>query len=250
MKRLSTVSISLLLGVAIWLALRPVTVAEAVLWNDLVRPQLRGAFFAPDAWSGWMYAVIAKRAIGLIRLSEFSLRIPALLAGVVFLLTLPRRLWAVLAAAVAVGFGWFSTAGGPGLALGFCAAAWRWRSAAPWLLGLAVAAYPPIAIPLLAVALWRGIDAIEHFAVPALVTAFILLIVPLSHAGPVAAGREEGSVRDAVEPLRGHPMRIATPPATAPLYEFYKARYRQRDWEIVIQRGQTGGFQPVARPAP
>src|SRR5581483_6564463 len=94
-----------LFAVAVWLCLRPITAGEAILWNDLVRPPLRTAFFAPDAWSGWIYAVLAKRAVGLLRLSEFSLRLPALLAGGVWLALTPKR---PLYAIVPLLLGWFT----------------------------------------------------------------------------------------------------------------------------------------------
>lgn len=252
MERRSTAWISVISGVAfasaVWLAVtRPATLAEATLWNDLVRPPLRQAFFAQDAWSGWIYAVLAKRAAGLFRLSEFSMRLPALAAGGLYLWILPRRPALLLAAIVPVALGWFSTASGVGLALGFCAAAWRWHRAAPVLLGVAVATCPVLAAPLglLAVA-WAvrsGRDTVERIAIPAITTAFILSILPLSHAAapspPAVGSREERAVRDAVQPLRGRAARIATNPELTPLVEFYKARYRQRTWEITDQNPQV-----------
>jgi hypothetical protein len=238
-----------LLAVAVWLCLRPLTGAEAVLWNDLVRPPLRTAFFAPDAWSGFLYALLAKRTAGLLRLSEFSLRLPALLAVVAWLALTPKKPWFALLPLL---LGWFTTAEGYGVSLALCAAAWRWRSAAPWLLGLAIAVSPVFAIPLGLYGLTRGISSIERVAIPALVTAFVLLILPLSHAAMPAkseiGSREELAVRNAVQPLRGRAAVISAPPKSLPLLEFYKARYRQRGWQIesnLMDRGQSGGFQPL-----
>lgn len=254
MERLSTTSSKALFAtafaVAVWFALRPITAAEATLWNDLVRPSLRSAYLMPDAWSDWLYAVLAKRAAGLFRLSEFSLRLPAVLAGVVWLFLLPRKPIWVLAAAVPVALGWFSTATGHGVSLALCAAAWRWRTASPWLLGLAIAISPLFAVLLIPLAVTRGI---ERVAIPALTTAFILLIVPLSHAAwvekPAIGSREEAAFRNAVQPLRGHVVELSAAPDTIPILEFYKARYRQRGWQIqpnLMDRGQGGGFQPLS----
>jgi len=242
------IAIVAMFGAAVWHCLRPITVNEAVLWNDLVRPPLRTAFFAPDAWSGWMYALLAKRTVGLLRLSEFSLRIPALLAGASCLaLTAKRPIYAT----VPLLLGWFTTAEGYGVSLALCAAAWRWRSAAPWLLGLAIAVTPVFAIPLGLYAATRGIASIERVAIPALATAFVLLILPLSHAAaPVQSpigSREELAIRNQLQSLRGRAIVIDAAPETLPVLEFYKARYRQRSWQMEpnqVDRGQSGGFQP------
>lgn len=228
-------------AVAAYLAFaRPMTIREAILWDDLIRPPFRTAFFAPDAWSGWVYAVLAKRTIGLFRLSEFTLRLPAVLAAGAYLALLPRRLLFVIVAVVPVALGCFSTAGGVGLALAFCAAAWRWRRAAPLLIGFAVAASPVFALPLAALAVAAavrgGFAILERVAIPALVFAFILSVLPLSRADgvarPAAGGREVAVVHNALLPIRGRTVRISAPAPVRPLVAFYKARYRERGWEI------------------
>jgi len=253
MGRLYTASIRVaavaLFGAAVWLCLRPLTAGEAVLWNDLVRPPLRTAFFAPDAWSGWLYSLLAKRTVGLLRLSEFSLRLPALLAGAAWLALTPKKPFYAI---VPLLLGWFTTAEGYGISLALCAAAWRCRPAAPWLLGVAIGVSPWFAIPLGLYAATRRIATIERVAIPALVTAFVLLILPLSHAAAPATltigSREALAIRDAVQPLRSRAVEISAPPETISLLEFYKARYRQRNWQIesnLMDRGQSGGFQPL-----
>ncbi len=252
MERLSTKLVSALyvaaFAIAVYFALtRPATVREAILWNDLVRPPLRAVFFAPDAWSGWIYGVLAKRTVGLFRLSELSLRLPSILACAFYMALLPRRAIFLLAAMVPVALGWFSIAAGYGLALAFCAAAGHWRSSAPVLLGLAIASSPVFAIPLAivaaAAAFRDGMRPIEKVAIPAAVTAFIVLILPLSHAAAAAdravGSREEAALRVAVQPLRGQTVRISIRPELAPLLEFYKARYRQRAWQITDQAPQV-----------
>jgi hypothetical protein len=239
-----------LLGITVYLSVtRPITAAEAALWDHLVRPPARVALVAPDAWSGLLYALLAKRAIGLLRLSEFSFRLPALLAEVVWFAVLlravPRRRWPILliAAGAPVALGWFSHDGRAGLALAFASLCW-WRPdwAGLWA-GLAIAAFPVFALPL---ALWgavaatrRGFVVVERAVIPAIATAFILLIVPASHAGEAApvtlGGREEAAVKIAVDGLRSRgsaPLRIWGTPDALPLVEFYRARYRQRNWSV------------------
>src|SRR6476659_9944707 len=96
MERAFTVSTRILLaGLFVFAvfqaATRPLTIDEAVLWDHLVRPRFREAFVAPDAWHGLLYAIAAKRPIGLFRLPEFSLRLPALIAGAIYLLVIARN---------------------------------------------------------------------------------------------------------------------------------------------------------------
>jgi hypothetical protein len=242
MERLFTASTRLVLalGFAVavyWAAVRPITAAEAILWNDLVRPPLRVAFFAPDAWSGWLYALLAKRTVGLFRLSEFTLRLPALLACGVYLSVLPRRPVSILLAVYPIAVGLFSTGAGHGVALALCACAWRWRSAAPVLVGFAIVASIPVGLLAIPLLLRPGFESIEKVVIPAVVIAFIVLIVPLSHAeAPVKSAvgsREVEAVRERVQRLRDKPVRFSVTPPLAPILAFYKARYRQRSWEIV-----------------
>src|SRR5215831_17598320 len=78
---------------------RPVGIGEALLWDHLIRPPITEAFRSPDAWLGLGYAVVAKRAIGLFRLSEFTFRLPAVLSGLVcayFVWRKPRLLFLII----------------------------------------------------------------------------------------------------------------------------------------------------------
>ena len=217
MERLYTVatrSLAVLgLGVAAYLAAsRPISASEAGLWQHLVRPPLREAVKAPDAWSGLVYAVVAERAVGLFRLSEFSLRLPALLSGVVcaFILWRTGSLLVAGAYAIAVAAGWFSTAIGHGLALALWCMAVTVPRYAGWLFGLALAASPPAAI--LGIIWWR-IKDIERVLIPAAATALILLLVPASHFGP--------------------------PPSDDSRPDFYRETNRRNT-------ARSGGFQPPA----
>ncbi len=263
MKRLYTVSISVamaaLFGIVLWqAATRPVTVREAMLWDHLVRPPLRQAFLDAQAWHGLIYAVLAKRTAGLFRLSEFSLRLPALLGCAVFLWTMRRRfpVAGTLTALAAFGAGWFSSADPHAVALAFCALAVANRSADAVFMGLAVATSPDFAIVLLGFTIWQVFrhdwSAVDRTLIPAVTIAFVLLIIPLSHAAVAAPvgirGREASSARDALRSLRGRgPLRLSADPAVLPLLQFYRARYRQRDWEVTATDPQ---FRLNSRGAP
>src|SRR5262245_8409572 len=122
MEKLSTGAIRAAAGVgflaAIYLAAtRPIGVGEARLWYDLIRPPLQDTWHAPDAWLGLLYSLVAERVIGVLRLSELSLRLPALLAAAVGagLVWRTKKLLFLAAYAVGVGAGWFSTAAGHGI---------------------------------------------------------------------------------------------------------------------------------------
>src|SRR5690242_18179015 len=100
-------------GAAVYLAAtRPVTLPESLFWSHLVRPGFREALTASDAWSGLLEAILAKRSAGLLRLSEFSLRLPAILACAAYLAVLAqratKRTWALagLAAVAPILAGW------------------------------------------------------------------------------------------------------------------------------------------------
>lgn len=197
MERVYTASIKAValagLAIAVYLAWkRPIGVDEARLWQDLIRPPLREAFRAPDAWSGLLYAVVAERVVGLLRLSEFSLRLPAILSGAICAWVLWRSKRPLLAAAYlgAAGFGWFSNAASYGLAMALAFLAIDRPRHAGWLFGLAIAAHPAFAV--LAI-LWWKIKEIERVVIPAFVTAFLLMILPASHAGlpPTADARPD-----------------------------------------------------------
>jgi hypothetical protein len=188
MGKASTVSTRLaaalgLLLSAYFAATRALSVDEAALWTHLVRPPLREAFRAPDAWSGLLYSLLAERVIGILRLSELSLRIPALLSGmvcawIVWKSEKPLLTAGYLAAAI---IGWFSAAQSYGLAFAFFFLALDRPRHAGWLYGLSLAAHPGFAG--LAVFWWR-IKDIERVVIPAAVTAFIILIIPASQAAP------------------------------------------------------------------
>ena len=187
MEKVYTASIRVLAAVGLLLsaylaATRTSSFEEAALWAHLVRPPLREAFRAPDAWSGLAYSLLAERAIGVLRLSELSLRLPAIISGAIcaWIVCRSKKLLIALAYGVAAGLGWFATAQSYGLATAFFFLAIDRPRHAGWLFGLSIAAHPVFAV--LALYWWRLKD-IERVVIPAVATAFILLIVPASQAG-------------------------------------------------------------------
>lgn len=103
----------------------------------------------PGDWSEFLYGLIAKRAAGLFRLSEFSLRLPGIVGCLLFCYALMRicrsRIWVALAFALpAALLNWFNLAGGAGLSIGLMAIALAHPGSAGLSLGLAVAACPQI----------------------------------------------------------------------------------------------------------
>jgi hypothetical protein len=161
---------------------KPLNIDEAQIWADLIRPPFREAVTAPDAWQGILYAVVAKRIIGVLRLSEFALRLPAILAGIGCAWTVWKQngLFLAMIYALAAAFGWFSTAQGNGIAIACCLL----PGSTGWRIGVAIAFSPAFALLLLIY--WKVRD-IERITLPAIVTAFILLIIPASHAGPTTS---------------------------------------------------------------
>jgi hypothetical protein len=217
---------------------RPAGIGEAVLWDHLIRPPLAEAFRSSDAWLGLAYAIVAKRAIGLFRLSEFSLRLPAVLSSLIcawFLWRKPRPVFAALYVGAAFA-GWFSSAQGQGMALAFCSLG---------LFGLAIAASPAFIVVLV---FFHRINEIERIVIPTVALAFALLILPASHGAlpgpkPPVGSREAENFRSAVQTLRNRgPLQVGADPEVLPLLEFYRARLRQRDWTILMQRGQGWWF--------
>ena len=240
-----------------WLAaVRPITPAEALAYDRFVRPTLRETFHQPSRNPDVLYTLLEKRSVGLFRVSEFSIRLPVLLAGGLYLWAswrlCRRSLLVVPLAVVPLAWQCFSTANGLGLAVAL--AAWA-LAAVPkklnWAavyLGLAVAAHLPFAIPAMILAAiivcrnFRWDRAVEGFLIPALVTSFILLVLPLSLAPdtpsvpPELTSAEVNGVRAAVEVVRREcgtkPVRVGTSAAVAPVLSFYRSRFRLASWQF------------------
>jgi len=243
-------------AIVVWrAAVLPVTAAEAALWDRVVRQPAASLLVTPGDWSAFVYGLLAKRCAGLFRLSEFSLRLPAIFGGLLYGWALYhlclRRPWLLLPlAAVPILWNWFNLAGGPGLALGLTAMALAHPAAAGVWLGLALAACPQIGfVPATAalglVALLGVWKAVEKVVVPAIALGFVLLIVPLSHAGaaleaPTVPNDRDAALRSAIATLEVEAgkgtARISASPSAASLAAFYRSRDRLRGWAIGEQQ--------------
>jgi len=242
----------LLLAVAIvvWRAATlPVTAIEAIAWDRFVRPPVSSLPTMPSAWSGIVYGIVARRAAGLFRLSEFSLRAPGVLGFLLYCCALFRicrgRTWLFVPFIIpGILLNWFNLAGSFGLAVGFTALALAYPTWAGPLLGFAIASGPQIGfVPAIAAAallyLFGMRKAIDRVVIPAIGIAFVILIIPVSHGGwplpqPATPTAKDEAFRSAVDVLRSEAGQGSTPlfvtPAATPLLEFYRARYRQRNW--------------------
>ena len=255
--RLALAVIVAVFTVEAWLAaVRPVTPAEALAYDRFVRPPMRESLHQPSRNADIFYTLLEKRSVGLFRVSELSIRIPALLGGGLYLWAIwrlcRRSVLVVPLAAAPLAWQCFSTANGLGLALAL--AAWALESAPKKLnragvcLGLAVAAHLPFAIPaamIAAIVVWRNFRwnrAVEGFLIPAIVTTFIFVVLPLSlapdtpSAPPELSSAEVNGVRAAVEVLRGEsggkPIRVAASAAVRPVLSFYRSRFRLVSWQL------------------
>ena len=260
MKRRIKVAMAALLAVfagEAWLAaVRPITSPEALAYDRFVRPPMRKTLHQPSRNPDVLYTLLEKRSVGLFRVSEFSIRLPALLAGGWYLWAiwrLCRRSLLVVPLAVApLAWQCFSTANG--LALALALAAWALEAVPKKLnragvcLGLAVASHLPFAITaaiLAAIVVWRNFRwdrAVEGFLIPALVASFVFLVLPLSlapdspAAPPELTSAQVNGVRAAVEELRQErgtePIRVGASAAVVPVLSFYRSRFRLASWQF------------------
>jgi len=260
MKRSTKLSLAALIAVfagEAWLAaVRPVTSAEALAYDRFVRPPMRETLHQPGRNPDVLYTLLEKRSVGLFRVSEFSIRLPSLLAGGLYLWAIWRlcRRSVLVVALAAAPLAWqcFSTSSGLGLALAL--AAWALEAVPKNLrragvcLGLAVASHLPFAIPaaiLAAIVVWRNFrwdQAVESFLIPALVASFVFLVLPLSLAPdtpstpPQLTSAQVKGVRAAVQELRRErgtePIRVRASAAVAPVLSFYRSRFRLASWQF------------------
>ena len=183
-----------------------ITTSEAVVFDRLIRPPVRDWIGHFEPQNHLLNTLLVKRSVALFRLSEFSFRLPALLGGAFYL-------WAVFRLARrAFGSGLLFVATVAVLALNRLVADdlsiglafWAWTleflhlrklNLAGLCLGLSVASHLAFAVPaaaLIVIALLAGWVVIERFVVTTVVTAVVLLAIPLSRAD--AAGLRDGGL--------------------------------------------------------
>ena len=189
-------------------ATQSITTDEAFTYLHFVTQRLAGLLAPYDANNHVLNSLLARLSIALFGLSEFSLRLPSLLAGGLYLVA-ARRLSLRLFDAGARGFlvtallctnpfllDHLSAARGYGMALAFLMLAadkltCRRLYAAGTFCGLAIAANLTSLFPVAAMALAYAIaidprlrSFWEQFVVPATLVSFVLVIAPLSKATP------------------------------------------------------------------
>jgi len=280
MERISTVSTKVAWGLLVALAALNVyqaarlsiTPDEAYAFVHFVQPPVRQLLRPYDPLNQVLNTLLVKRTVGLLRPSEFSVRLPALLAiGFYFwaVYRVSRRLFGsglkfLLAVSILVLNPWVQdhlwAAGGDAIAL----ALWMWGleklisgkprdfNVAGLLLGLSVAASTAFVLPAVVLVIgWLILSRprwafIERCLLTAMTAAFILLSIPWSRAEAKpfdfhlrfhTRTPQESGVRAWVATLRAQagnqPRRIAVSPELLPSLEFYRARYRLRMWTLV-----------------
>lgn len=245
-------------------ATQPIGSGEAYLYDRFVRPTTRQVLAQELPHRDVLYSLLEKRSVGLFHVSPFSVRLPSLLFGVLYLWSVWklaslcfgsgwRLLLAVLvAAAIPLGLGSFPRADGAGTALALIASAvWfaisrKNLNLAGACLGLAVAARLDFAIPaailaLSFLALTPWTTWIDRVLIPAIVAAFIFLVLPLSHAHavpeitPELTGTQAAHLPSALQALRAEAgsshVRISAIPAAEPIVNFYRAQHRVTTWD-------------------
>jgi len=250
----------------------PIGTGEAYLYDRFVRPTTRQVLVSELPDREVLYVLLEKRSVGLFHVSPFSVRVPSLLFGILYLFAvwqLARRFcgsgWLFLAVVAAGGivplFGdWFSRADGSGaaIALVLCAIGLAVRRRYLNLIGISLGlsitaqmgfAIPAVAIGLAVLAFWRRwSDWIDRVLIPAVVVVLILLVLPLTHASapgeslPVLTASQAVHLQSALQALRANagpnPVRIGATPAVEPVVNFYRAQHRAGNWERA-QRDDT-----------
>jgi hypothetical protein len=221
------------------------------LWKSPLDPRL-----------GLVYGVLARIATRLGGVSELTIRIPAILGGLLFwfgLSTFCRRLrgWLAVAAFLIVAanpwtFRAFSTATGAALAIGLLAMAAQNLNIAGLLMGLAIGSDAVVALPAMAIAaiasaimragVWKLVDGL---LLPALLAGlFLLLPALLIRQRPVAAATNDFGTREVLRKRFAQhqaTVRMAASPSVEPGLFFYRRRYHL-DWIQIVPDTQDSEF--------
>ena len=247
---------------------QPIGSGEAYLYDRFVRPTTRQVLAAELPDRDVLYGLLEKRSVGLFHVSPFSVRLPALLFGILYLWSIWRLApllgseWRHLAAvlvggAVPLFYEWFARADGTGAALSlllcgvWLASARRQLNLAGICLGLSICASLSFAIPAAACVFGilvfqrRFSDWVDGVLIPASVVTVILLALPLSHAHaakentPALTAGQAAHLQSALQALRvsagTNRIRIGASPAAEPVVNFYRAEYRATTWQRAIR---------------
>jgi hypothetical protein len=229
--RITILLLAVLLGTNVYRAAsQSITIDEAFTYNAFLAGPLGDLVNQFDANHHVLHSFLCKASIAILGLSEFSLRLPSLLGGLLYFMA-AFRLGRLL-----FGTGWalplsvslltlspglldyFSAARGYGLAAAFLMLA-IWQMAhyddsrgrlerAALCLAASVASNMSFAFPAVALALMfalaiarenRLTEVVDRFLVPGLVTAFTILVLPLTHLRPDHFYAGLSSLRDSVE---------------------------------------------------
>ncbi len=227
------------------------------LWKSPLDPRL-----------GLVYGALARIATRLGGVSELTIRIPAIVGGLLFWTGLSkfcRRLrgWTAVLAFIALAANpWtiraFSSATGAALAVGLLATAAglaeKNRNAAGLLIGLAIGSDAFVALPallagalaaaILKVGFWKCVD---ELLLPGLISGlFLLLPVLLIRERPVAASTNDVGTRSVVQLLAKQPrgsggVRVAVSPSLEPGLFFYRRRFHL-DWIQIVSVEKEADF--------
>jgi hypothetical protein len=256
-------------------AIEPCTSAEAVVYQRYASHDLLDLWKSPlDLRLGLVYGVLARFATRLGGVSELTVRIPAILGGLLFWIGLAafcRRLsgWSSVLVFLAVAanpwsFRAFSAASGTGLAIGLLACAVllarRNVTMASVLTGLAVGSDALVAIPAMAAgsiaaafmtsSLWRWVD---ELMLPGLLAGmFLLLPALLIRERPAYAARDDWGTRGLIQSLRDQHhsaglVRIAAVSPLEPGLFFYRRRYHL-DWLQIVPNSEVADYYLLSRP--
>jgi hypothetical protein len=250
-------------------ATKPCTSAEGAVYERFASHTLLELWKSPlDPRLGLVYGVLARIATRMGGVSELTIRIPAILGGLLFWIGLSTycrrwRGWAAVLAFLGVAanpwtFHAFSTATGAALAVGLLMTAMRFvernGNAASLLMGLAmgsdalvalpVMAASVVAAPILKIKVWKWVD---ELLLPGLVAGLMLLLPALLIRGrPVDAATSDRGMRELVRQLIKQPrgagnVRVAVSPRLEPGLFFYRRRYHL-DWLLITPVDQDVDF--------
>jgi len=194
-----------LFGVNVYRAVtQSLTIDEAYTYNRFLSTDLRVALTEYDANNHVLYTLLAKPAVKLFGEREWVVRLPGVLAGLLYFVVvylLARFLfgegWLFFLAVAAMSLNPYvldflscARGYGMGIALWLLGLYWMWNgrsTRAGVAFGLAAAANLTLLFPivaLMALQLRKPFEFIDRLALPAVATAFVVLVIPISHMQP------------------------------------------------------------------